>query len=443
LGGAEETIAWAFGALGQQDQAKYLATLYLADLADAVRDGIDPRFELSRYAEKLAVSAPTFDPLHAALQQPPTLVDRMLQELTARGHRAARARPGRAHHAVPGQRLRRVAHRPGHPAHPPRDAHRVGRRLSQHRTARAEGPARVRLRRLRLPRRGRDAPLLGLLGQENLNNTFTRENGAVVFHPPSPPSPAFAATGLPTYDGLPLDRYLSVFDMLNPMHRVWSDGRWNKLMVSYGCYWSQCTFCDTRLDYIERFSKAPAQLLVDRMEALIRETGQTGFHLVDEAAPPALLRALSDEILRRRLTVTWWGNIRFEKSFTRALCELDGGGRLRGRQRRAGGGGRPAAGPHPQGRHGGTGGARHPRLHGLRHHGACVPDVRLPHPDGAGDGELAGDGAAAVRGRLHPVRLLAPLRPDRAQPDCRRPGRLRHPPAAGAGGYVRPQRDSV
>jgi hypothetical protein len=58
------------------------------------------------------------------------------------------------------------------------------------------------------------------------------------------------------------------------------------------------------------------------MEAIIAQTGETGFHFVDEAAPPALMRALALEILRRKLIVTWWTNIRFEKSFTEDLCLL-------------------------------------------------------------------------------------------------------------------------
>jgi hypothetical protein len=58
------------------------------------------------------------------------------------------------------------------------------------------------------------------------------------------------------------------------------------------------------------------------MEEMIAQTGETGFHYVDEAAPPALMRALALEILRRKLSVTWWTNIRFEKSFTADLCLL-------------------------------------------------------------------------------------------------------------------------
>jgi hypothetical protein len=52
------------------------------DLADVWRDGIDPRFEFARYGERLAASAASFDPLHAALTGEPTLVDTTLDELT-------------------------------------------------------------------------------------------------------------------------------------------------------------------------------------------------------------------------------------------------------------------------------------------------------------------------------------------------------------------------
>jgi len=43
---------------------------------------------------------------------------------------------------------------------------------------------------------------------------------------------------------------------------------------------------------------------------------------VDEAAPPALMKAVALEILKRKLVVNWWTNIRFEKSFHYDLCRL-------------------------------------------------------------------------------------------------------------------------
>ena len=87
-------------------------------------------------------------------------------------------------------------------------------------------------------------------------------------------------------------------------------------------HWKQCTFCDVTLDYIARYERAPADLLVDRIEAMIAETGQTGFHFVDEAAPPAALKALAEALIERNVMITWWGNVRFEKAFTPELCAL-------------------------------------------------------------------------------------------------------------------------
>jgi hypothetical protein len=136
------------------------------------------------------------------------------------------------------------------------------------------------------------------------------------------PDIPFEEVGTATWDGLPLDSYLSLLDMLNPMHRLWSDGRWNKLTVAHGCYWKKCSFCDVSLDYISRYETASASLLVDRIEQIIHETGQTGFHFVDEAAPPKILKALAEELIRRRVVISWWGNIRFEKTFTPELAHL-------------------------------------------------------------------------------------------------------------------------
>jgi hypothetical protein len=106
------------------------------------------------------------------------------------------------------------------------------------------------------------------------------------------------------------------------MHKIWSCGRWNKLTLAHGCYWHRCAFCDTRLDYIQRYRPTPSDLLIAQIEEIIRQTGQTGFHFVDEAMPPALLRKLAQQLLDRNLKITWWGNIRFDNAFTPELASL-------------------------------------------------------------------------------------------------------------------------
>jgi radical SAM superfamily enzyme YgiQ (UPF0313 family) len=171
-----------------------------------------------------------------------------------------------------------------------------------------------------------ERPLLALIDHvqggrpaDRLVRTYTREHHYIDTKEPDIP---FSESGTPTYDGLPLNDYLSLLDMLNPMHRLWSDGRWNKLTVAHGCYWKKCSFCDVNLDYISRYDLATTESLIGRIESLVRETGQTGFHFVDEAAPPKALKALARALLQRKLSISWWGNIRFEKSFDAGLCRL-------------------------------------------------------------------------------------------------------------------------
>ena len=327
--GSGDPLAWAFGALGQQDRARHLATLYLNDLADVLRDAVDSRFEFVRYAEQLAGSQATFEPLAQALAVTPTLVDSTLQALTL--DVIAKHQPQLVLLSVPF---------PGAVY----AAFRIAQTIKVHhphiRIGLGGGFVNTELRELTEPRvfdyvdfislDAGERPLMSLLEHlqgkrsvQRLVRTFVRNDaGEVRLMNWAEPDVPFEEVGTPTWDGLPLDRYLSLLDMLNPMHRLWSDGRWNKLTVAHGCYWKKCSFCDVSLDYISRYETASATTLVDRIEQIVAETGQTGFHFVDEAAPPKALKALAEELLRRKVHISWWGNIRFEKTFTPELAEL-------------------------------------------------------------------------------------------------------------------------
>src|SRR5690606_8675716 len=125
----------------------------------------------------------------------------------------------------------------------------------------------------------------------------------------------FSQIPAPDYSDLPLNKYISLIEVANPMHKLWSDGRWNKLILAHGCYWAKCAFCDTSLPYIKCYEALPTSQICDYLEAVMQQTGSRGFHFTDEAAPPRLLRELSKEIIKRKLVVSWWTNIRFEKTF--------------------------------------------------------------------------------------------------------------------------------
>jgi hypothetical protein len=323
-----EELDWAFGTMGTQDKAKHLATLYLEDISDFIVECIDPNFGFSRYAERLGRSANSFDELYTALQQQPTYIDTLL--LSILKVKIETIQPTAFLISVPF---------PGNLYAAFRSAQWLKKHYPEIKILMGGGFANTELRSLSDERVFEFFDFISLddgelpleLIIENIESgsfaefkrTFLLENGKVVYKNNTLRHDyKQAQVGTPDYSDLLLDQYISVIEIVNPMHRMWSDGRWNKLTMAYGCYWGKCTFCDISLDYIKLYEPIAAGILCDRMEEMIAQTGETGFHFVDEAAPPALMRELALEILRRKLAVTWWTNIRFEKSFTKDLCQL-------------------------------------------------------------------------------------------------------------------------
>ncbi|EON77792.1 hypothetical protein ADIS_1711 [Lunatimonas lonarensis] len=328
-----DDLDWAFGHMGLVDKAKHLATLYLEDLSDFIVECVDPHFGFSRYAESLGQSASRFDDLYDALRQPATFIDDITLGILEK--RVAEVDPKMVCFSVPF---------PGNLYSAFRCAGWIKERFPHLVTCMGGGFPNTELRSLKDPRvflffdfitlDDGERPLELLVDHVRtreaskdllpaLKRTYMLKEGQVFYNNTSKlPDYRFAEVGTPDYSDLRLDAYISVIEMANPMHSLWSDGRWNKLTMAHGCYWGKCTFCDVSLDYIKVYEPVAAQLIVDRMEVLMEQTGEHGFHFVDEAAPPALMREVALEILRRQLTVTWWTNIRFEKRFTADLCRL-------------------------------------------------------------------------------------------------------------------------
>ncbi|MFT5963809.1 MAG: hypothetical protein ACI9L6_000524 [Flavobacterium sp.] len=323
-----EELDWAFGTMGTQDKAKHLATLYLEDISDFIVECVDENFGFSRYAERLGRSANSFDELYEALQQKLTYIDNVL--LSILKERVETIQPTLFLISIPF---------PGNLYSAFRSAQWIKKHHPEIRIAAGGGFPNTELRSLSDARvfeffdfitlDDGEVPLEELItniedpNYNSYKRTFLLEEGKVVYKNNSLKQDyKQSQLGTPDYSDLLLDKYISVIEIVNPMHRMWSDGRWNKLTMAHGCYWGKCTFCDISLDYIKIYEPIAANLLCDRMEQMMEQTGENGFHYVDEAAPPALMRALALEILRRKLSVTWWTNIRFEKSFSRDLCLL-------------------------------------------------------------------------------------------------------------------------
>jgi hypothetical protein len=324
-----DDLEWAFGTMGIQDKARHLATLYLEDIGDLIQEALDPFFGFSRYAERLGRSATSFDPLYQSLEGGLSFTDQFLLEELEKEIQLSQPYLVCISTPFPGNLYGAL-----------RCGDYIKKKYPHIKVAMGGGYPNTELRSLNEPRVFKyldfitlddgERPLTCLLeyldGERDLNllkRTFTIVEGQVNYINGAKNSDIpFSQTGTPDYTGLPLHQYLSVIEITNPMHRLWSDGRWNKLTMAHGCYWKKCSFCDISLDYIKNYEPISASLICDRMEELIAQTGETGFHFVDEAAPPALMREVALEILKRKLKVTWWTNIRFEERFTYDLCRL-------------------------------------------------------------------------------------------------------------------------
>jgi len=324
-----DDLEWFFGNIGVQDKARYKCTMYLEDLADLILVTVGPHFEFTKYAERISRTATSFDPIEEELEKSTNYFDSILLGKVKKYF---------------DQKVPKIVGFTVPFAGNLYGALKAGQWIKQNypntKIFLGGGYANTELRDLSDPRVFKyvdyitlddgEGPFLALINHLNdpeknifLKRTFRLKEKTVEFVNTLPGGDFGHKTlPAPVYEGLRLDEYLSVIDMPNPMHRLWNDGRWNKLTIAHGCYWKKCSFCDISLDYIGRFEQSPAKELVDKMEQLIKETGETGFHFVDEAAPPLAMRDLAIEILRRNLNVSWWTNIRFEKTFTPDLCKL-------------------------------------------------------------------------------------------------------------------------
>lgn len=309
----DEQLDWAFGSTGVQDKAKHLATLYIQDLADLIREKVAPEFDIIRYAEQIAIAAATFDPVIESVSQVNPITELMLDLLDAK---ISQTLPQFIGFSVPF---------PGCLVTTLQCAQYIKSKYPHIKIIMGGGYVNTELRTITDERifdyidylcfDDGELPLLRIIEGGELVRTMVREKMSFVecrekFEP------------IVDFDGIDSRKYISFLELVNPMHKMWSDGFWNKLTMAHGCYWAKCAFCDTRLDYIGRYDAQSATNVVDTMEKVMAQTGSSGFHFTDEALPPKLLCEVAEEILRRKIVVSYWGNIRFEKAYTPDRCKL-------------------------------------------------------------------------------------------------------------------------
>ncbi len=323
----EDDLEWAYGTMGVAERAKYIATLYIEDLSSFIAEVMECDFSIIRYKEQIAMSAPTFDPIYSDLSTDPNLIERMALELMETKIEESAAEVVGFSIPFPGTLFMAL-----------RMAQAIKRSGAEITVAFGGGYVNTELRSVRDPRLFEFVDFLlfddgelpittladhlnGQIAKSEINSAKYIEDGEVVDSSNWDNALDFDTLPPADFSDLKLDKYISLVEFTNPMHRLWSDGQWNKMTLAHGCYHAKCTFCDTKLDYIGRYSAAKASTVVDRMEAIMKQTGRSGFHFTDEALPPKLLREVSEIIIERGITVSFWGNIRFEKRFDDELCE--------------------------------------------------------------------------------------------------------------------------
>ena len=324
-----KNIEWEKGEIGIIDKAKHYATLFVEELGDFIQANVDEFFSFTRYAEQIATSASSFNQIEEFLNYQPTIIEDKMFDILE--EQIEQHKPDLICFSIPF---------PGNLFAGLRSSQFIKQFFPAIKIAFGGGYCNTELRSLEDPRifeyidfislDDGESPLLKIskfisheININELERTFILEKGKVTYKNKLP-NTIFHHKNLPapSYQGLPFEKYLSFLDIVNPMHRMWTDKRWNKLTVSHGCYWKQCSFCDVNLDYIGNYQNTTADNLVNKIEKIISETGITGFHFVDEAAPPKMLRALANKLIEKELKITWWTNIRFEKTFDLELCLL-------------------------------------------------------------------------------------------------------------------------
>jgi hypothetical protein len=319
----------AYQALNEADKAKHVATLFIEEIGDFIKTNIDEFFSFTKYAEQIASSASSFDQIADYLQYDLTLIEEFMVDLLE--EQIQEHGPDLVCFTIPF---------PGNLFASLRCAQHIKTYYPTIKVAFGGGYCNTELRSLEDPRIFQlldfitlddgEGPLLNIIeyleGNKDVNDlerTFMLQHDKVVYHNHLPNTIHHHSTlPAPNYEGLFNRKHLSFLDVINPMHRLWSDEQWLKLTVSHGCYWKQCSFCDVNLDYIGNYQNTTAEAIVDKMEQMIEATGINGFHFVDEAAPPKMLKAIALELIERKILVRWWTNIRFEKTFDFELCKL-------------------------------------------------------------------------------------------------------------------------
>ena len=131
-------------------------------------------------------------------------------------------------------------------------------------------------------------------------NLIHLEGDKVIRNPKSEALP-YEELSCPTFDQLPLEKYLMPYPVL-------------PYMSSRGCYWGKCTFCTHSFIYDSHYRKENEVRVAEELEHLSKKYKTKYFTFSDEAISPNAFNRMSKEILKRGVEMRSLGMLKFESS---------------------------------------------------------------------------------------------------------------------------------
>lgn len=317
------------------DDARSLASFALADLADFITIAFDKNFSLVRYAESLTVSESSFEQVEKGADSPilKEFYEPLLENLFSKeekllvlisipfaGTFAAALATGRFFKKHFGDSVY-VCFGGGFVNTELRET--TEKALSKYCDAISYDRGYASYKELLNTSPAENSPIFKLrqFTKNGIVPPLSDENSSE-YHEALLYEKEVTSTLIPDFSDIDFSQYPRLIDDTNPMHRLWSDGSWLKTYMAHGCYWHKCAFCDVTLDYVKGYCPTNIHRLYEGMLAQCTEKGVYGIHFVDEAMPPAMMIAFARENIAHGSPITWWGNVRFEKSFTRDVADF-------------------------------------------------------------------------------------------------------------------------
>ncbi len=120
-----------------------------------------------------------------------------------------------------------------------------------------------------------------------------------VIHNPKSEALPYDQLVCPTFDQLPLEKYLMPYPVL-------------PYMSSRGCYWGKCTFCTHSFIYDSYYRKENETRVAEEIDYLSKKYKTKYFTFSDEAISPNAFNRMSQALLKRDVEMRSLGMLKFE-----------------------------------------------------------------------------------------------------------------------------------